>query len=245
MPPAIEQAKVMKSYEQKTGFTLVEMVIVMAIIAFLAAMVVGIARRIDNQSKERLCENTFALLDAALERFSDYGYKYKAPDTYGDDKRDFYLGLDFPADCNGFTETELEEILGDLLGTESPPDITGGDHNDLDYSGSEALYFFLSRVPTSRETLDKIYRPDKGTIVNALITDKDAEGKRLEINVDGMVYPLLRIVDPWGKTLRYDYYDEDEGFAGGGRERSKRNFPVLISAGPDGIFGNTDDLRNR
>ena len=243
MPPAIEQAKVMESYEQKTGFTLVEMVIVVAIIAFLAAMVVGIARRIDNQSKERLCENTFALLDAALEQFRDYGYKYKTS-AIDDEERDFYLGLDFPADCNGFTETELEGILEDLLGTVSPPDITGGDHNDLAYSGSEALYFFLSRVPTSRETLDKIYRPDKGTIVKALITDKDAEGKRLEIDVDGMVYPLLRIVDPWGKTLRYDYYDENENNYGR-RERSKRNFPLLISAGPDGIFGNTDDLRNR
>lgn len=235
----------MESYEQKTGFTLVEMVIVVAIIAFLAAMVVGIARRIDNQSKERLCENTFALLDAALEQFRDYGYKYKTSTT--GDERDFYLGLDFPADCNGFSETELEERLGDLLGTASRPDITGGDHNDVGYSGSEALYFFLGRVPTSRETLDKIYRPDKGTIVKALITDKDAEGKRLKINVDGTVYPLLRIVDPWGKTVRYDYYEnkEETALTWLRRERSKRNFPLLISAGPDGIFGNTDDLRNR
>ena len=77
-----------------------------------------------------------------------------------------------------------------------------------------------------------------------MITDKDAEGKRLKINVDGTVYPLLRIVDPWGKTLRYDYYDESQNnFVR--RERSKRNFPLLISAGPDGIFGNTDDLRSR
>jgi prepilin-type N-terminal cleavage/methylation domain-containing protein len=237
----------MKSYGQKTGFTLVEMVIVVAIIAFLAAMVVGIARRIDNQSKERLCENTFALLDTALEQFRDYGYEYKTSAT-DDDERDFYLGLDFPADCNGFTESKLEERLGDLLGAESLPDISGGDHNDVGYSGSEALYFFLDRVPASSETLDKIYRPDKGTIVKALITDKDAEGERLKINIDGTVYPLLRIVDPWGKTLRYDYYEnkeEDPGLTWLRRERSKRNFPLLISAGPDGIFGNTDDLRSR
>ena len=52
-------------------------------------------------------------------------------------------------------------------------------------------------------------------------------------------YSLLRIIDPWGETLRYDYYDDytepDEA----------RNFPVITSAGPDGVFGTDDDIASR
>ncbi len=232
----------MRSYEHKTGFTLVEMIIVVAIIAILTTMVIGIAARIDHRGKERLMKETFELLDAALEEFADYGYDYEVPTTYSDKKRDFYLGLDFPIDCNGFRKEELEEALGDVLDV-SVSDIAG-DHED-DYSGSEALYFFLSRVPSCRATLDKIYRPDRGGIVRALITNKDARGDDLQITVDGRVYPLLRLVDPWGRTLRYDYYDERPSTSPSDRKKSRRSFPLITSAGPDGIFGNTDDITNR
>lgn len=40
------------------------------------------------------------------------------------------------------------------------------------------------------------------------------------------------INDAWGKALRYDA----SGGLGGG--------PVIISAGPDGVFGTTDDIRS-
>ncbi len=234
----------MKSYEHKTGFTLVEMIIVVAIIAILTTMVIGIAARIDHRGKERLMKETFELLDAALEEFADYGYDY-ALSSYPNEEREFYGSLDFPIDCNNRTQSELEGELADALGLgRGEVSIFGGDHED-DYSGSEALYFFLNKVPSCRATLDKIHRPDRGGIVRALITNKDARGDDLQITVDGRVYPLLRLVDPWGTTLRYDYYDEDEPFTDGKREKSKRNFPLITSAGPDGIFGNTDDITNR
>jgi prepilin-type N-terminal cleavage/methylation domain-containing protein len=245
-PCIIEQAKAMKSYGYKTGFTLIEMIIVVAIIALLATMVIGIAARIDSQGKERLMRETFDLLDAALEEFADYGYSY-ALSSYPDEERGFYDGLDFPIDCNNRTSGELEGELADALGlARGEVRISGGDHED-DYSGSEALYFFLNRVPTCRETLDKIYRPDKGGIVKPLITNKDAKGVSMSIEVggvDGEVYPLLRVVDPWGRTLRYDYYDENDNDFDD-REKSKRTFPLVTSAGRDGIFGNSDDITNR
>jgi len=62
----------MKSRKYKAGFTLVEMLIVVAIIAILATMVVGLATRIDNQAKERGLKSTFALLDSALQEYYDY-----------------------------------------------------------------------------------------------------------------------------------------------------------------------------
>jgi prepilin-type N-terminal cleavage/methylation domain-containing protein len=50
----------MKTRRYKHGLSLVEMLIVISVIALLATMVVGIASRIDNQSKEKLLKSTFA-----------------------------------------------------------------------------------------------------------------------------------------------------------------------------------------
>jgi len=222
-PCTIEQAIAMESYQHKTGVTLVEILIVVAIIAILATMVISLAARIETQGDERRTRNAFALLDAALGEFRDYEYNYRHSD---------YDGFDFPLDCNGFDAGELEDTLEVALGATDVSII--GDHNDTDYSGSEALYFFLSRVPESRKALAKID--------SSLITSEDSDGDNMEINVDGRVYPLLRIIDPWGETLRYDYYDEDDLPLD---PDEARNFPVIISAGPDGIFGTGDDIASR
>jgi len=56
----------------ETGVTLIEMVIVVTIIALLATIVLGIAASIQNQGNERLTENTFALLEGALQEYHDY-----------------------------------------------------------------------------------------------------------------------------------------------------------------------------
>jgi prepilin-type N-terminal cleavage/methylation domain-containing protein len=221
-PCTIEQAIAMESYQHKTGVTLVEILVVVAIVAILATIVISLAARIDNQGKERLTENTFALLDAALGEFRDYGYDYSDS---------AYDGFDFPLDCNGFDTSRLEDALEAAPGV-TDVSITSGAH-ELNYSGSEALYFFLSKVPESRKTLDKID--------SSLITNEDADGESLKITVDGEEYPLLRIIDPWGETLRYDYYEDDPS----PDPEEARNFPVITSAGPDGIFGTDDDIASR
>jgi prepilin-type N-terminal cleavage/methylation domain-containing protein len=69
----------MKSHEYNAGFTLVEMLIVVAIIALLATMVVGLAARIDTQSKERGLKSTFTLLDGALQEYYDYWKAFPDP----------------------------------------------------------------------------------------------------------------------------------------------------------------------
>jgi prepilin-type N-terminal cleavage/methylation domain-containing protein len=69
----------MKSYKHKYGVTLVEMLIVVAIIALLTTMVIGIAARIDNQSKERALKNTFGLLEGALQEYYEYWGDFPIP----------------------------------------------------------------------------------------------------------------------------------------------------------------------
>lgn len=71
-PLLIGQVEAMESGRYKNGVTLVEILVVVALITLLATMVVGIATRIDNQSKEKAVEGTFALLESALQEYYDF-----------------------------------------------------------------------------------------------------------------------------------------------------------------------------
>lgn len=228
----------MNSCRYKTGVTLVEILTVVAIIAILASIVVGIVSRIDNKAKEQLAENTIAIIANALEQFHDYEYRYGNIN---------YSEFKFPLDCNDFTQLELGTALVDALGATSVA-ISGGVHDPND-SGSEVLYFFLSKVPACRTTLDRID--------SSLITSEDDNGNEMKIEIDfnGVIesYPLRRFVDPWlergkrsrtGKTLRYDYYDEWQPTPAL-KYDSRRTFPVITSAGPDGKFDTLDDITSR
>lgn len=218
------------SLSNLTGVTLIEILVVTAIIAILAAMVIGIAGRIDTQGKDRLIKSTLELLDAALGEFGDYGYNFKGS----------YAQLDFPPDCNGFSESDLKAAMEAAQGVTSVTSIAGGTH-DANYSGSEVMYFFLGRVPESKKVMDKI---DK-----SMISQKDANGDEMTIEIDGKFYPLFRVIDPWGQTLRYSYYEnveeETEPTSSEPGQDSPRTFPIVISAGPDRDFGTDDDIKSR
>ncbi len=70
----------------------------------------------------------------------------------------------------------------------------------------------------------------------------------MTIAIDGREYSLIRIVDPWGTTLRYDYYSnetEEPDLTFSRRGQTIRNFPLITSAGPDREFGTDDDITNR
>ena len=158
----------MKRYKYKHGVTLVEILVVVSIIALLASMVIGIASRIDNQSKERCLESTFALLESALQEYHEYTGK--------------------------FPEQPEKDFINALV-------------------HSEYLYNELSLIPESRKILEKI--------ADSLLK-----------NEYGAAETPPEIYDPWGMALDYRYVPGD-------------NFPELVSAGPDKIFGTADDINNR
>jgi type II secretory pathway pseudopilin PulG len=227
------------------------MLIVIAIIAILATMVIGIAARIDIQDKEKLAKATLALLDAALGQFEDFGYEYKlvvpnAPPR-GPAEMAFYRSLHFPIDCNGLPyDPELRSEWTRALGFNRRTYLTIVPlaSHDLNYSGCEVLYFFLNLVPQCRATLDKI----DGKLITNLGTDGTAMKVTIGLAGDEKDYPLFRVIDPWGTTLRYDYYDYERYVSTStynNRIDTERTFPVITSAGPDKTFGNTDDIKSR
>jgi type II secretory pathway pseudopilin PulG len=234
MPPPAFGKQPMKSGSLKSGWTLVEILVVIAIIIILISVMAGVAKRIDDQGKERLCRSTLTLIDNALEQFRDFGYEYKSAD---------FAGLVFPLDCNDYPVQRdvliptLRKALGATTVTIEPNDLARPITHQYEYSGSEALYFFLSQVPDCRVTIDKI---DK-----SLLTNKDNVGNEMKLVIDGVSYPLIRIIDPWGSTLRYDYYYDDTLFPLKPELATRKTFPVITSAGPDKQFGTGDDVSSR
>jgi prepilin-type N-terminal cleavage/methylation domain-containing protein len=154
----------MKRYKYKHGMTLVEILAVVAIIALLATMVIGIAGRINNQAKEQGLESTFTLLESALQEYCEYWKVFPDP-------------------------------------------------NQLPYlSHSAALYGQLHSTPSSRKILEKV------------------SDSLIQNNPDAVDMPQIH--DPWGTVLDYRYVPGD-------------NFPELVSAGPDKIFGTADDISSK
>jgi len=62
----------MESGNYKHGITLVEILVVMAVIMILAGLVVGIGASIDSHSKEKAVKATFSVIEAALEEYRDF-----------------------------------------------------------------------------------------------------------------------------------------------------------------------------
>jgi len=221
----------MKLRGQKSGFTLIEMVVVMAIIVILVSLVIGVARRVDEQGKIRLCRNTLAIIDNALEQFRDFGYEYRNGFSG--------QGLAFPLDCNNFVAADLTVVIQAAL--DLPPSVVINivDPCQLDNSGSEALYFFLSQVPDCRATLGKI---DKSLLTNNVKGTTAAQ--TITFTSSSQTSPFMRFIDPWKMPLRYDYYGKlplsiFPDLA------TKKTFPIITSAGPDKKFDTSDDIINR
>jgi len=92
----------MKNRQLQSGFTLVEMLTVVAIITLLSALLIGIAGRIDDQAKERTLKSTFALLEAALQEYREFKGDFPGPPPF----------LTAPAARSEYLYSELHVIPG-------------------------------------------------------------------------------------------------------------------------------------
>jgi type II secretory pathway pseudopilin PulG len=236
----------MKTHRLQFGLTLVEILVAGAFVAVLAGIVLTTLTRIDSQSKEHLCLGTLETLNTALRQFRDYGYEYKIRSAATNSEIDFYRSLKFPPDCNDYSEIQTENEITILMNLSLPADISDATSEQYDPcdSGSAVMYFFLSQVPQCRETLAGI---DPSLLKNDHKNNKNYWTIDIAANRS---YPWLRVVDPWGTPLRYDYCDETKVLlnTSTGYRNAKdtiRSFPLITSAGPDEIFGTSDDITNR
>ena len=62
----------MESGKDRNGTTLIEILVVVAVIMILAGMVAGIGTTIDRHSKVKAVKGTFALLESALQEYYDF-----------------------------------------------------------------------------------------------------------------------------------------------------------------------------
>jgi type II secretory pathway pseudopilin PulG len=230
----------MRKIETKAGLTLVEILVVVAIIIILAAIVVTVATRLNNQSKEQLTKGTFTIIDGALEQFKEHGFQY-----FGR----YYNSFNFPIDCNGYgwNSPPYFNVRDTLIEAFDAVDVklTSGTY-DPNYSGISVMYLLLNQVPDCKKTLEKID--------SSLVTNTDASGQNLNIEITytgggSKAFPLYRIIDAWKTPLQYDNYSEQWAHRTqtefNKMQDSRKSFPVLISAGPDKIFGTPDDIKSR
>ena len=69
----------MRRFDGQSGFTLTEILIVMAIIGILVGALIGVGRRLKTQADEKLCRSTIEVLVGAIEQYYDYRQAYPDP----------------------------------------------------------------------------------------------------------------------------------------------------------------------
>jgi prepilin-type N-terminal cleavage/methylation domain-containing protein len=197
------------------GFSTVEVLTVIAILAILASILLGVGKRLQAQAEEKLARSMIDILVSALEQYYDYHgvFPFNAGFVYGE--------ADFEDDV-------VDTAAGDtvVLTNGTPPDpVIDPDHG---FWSSSALYYFLSRTPPSRQIIE--------TLTDRLISSKDLGGDNLIIEITIGSNPayqvdLIRFIDPWGKSIQYTY--------------SGDNFPLIVCAGPDGEWDTGDEIDSR
>jgi prepilin-type N-terminal cleavage/methylation domain-containing protein len=129
----------MKRNKHNHGITLVEILVVVSVIAILATMVIGIAGRINDQSKERGLESTFTLLESALQEYHEGTGKFPEQP-----ERNFanaaihseyiYRELDLMPESRKILERIAESLVKNRYGTvDTPPEIYDPWGMALDY----------------------------------------------------------------------------------------------------------------
>lgn len=196
----------------QSGFTLMEVLVVVSVVLILAGSLVGIGKYMTVRARTQLCESQVEVICTALEQYyTDYDAFPFVTDVDGD-------GDSFD-DATGLPDYQVADLLTDLDGSA----VSAGTFDDLNEAApsSTALYYFLDKAPNSRKIIQ--------ALTGDLVTSQDAGGVNIQVSLaGGETVDLPRFVDPWGQSLRYEYLD---GAA----------FPIVTSAGPDGDFDTADD----
>lgn len=199
------------------GFSLIEIIAVVAVLSILASLVLGVGRRIKQQAEERLAKGAIDIIVLALDEYYKFHGRYPfeaLPGPPPPPPQYDWANLESPDDLIDGTNDGVGGTIGGA-GTYDPL---------LKDWSSEALYYLLDSTPNCKRIID--------AISNKLITNKGDNGLPLEITIPGpppTTSSLVRFIDPWGNPLRYTF------------DRVTDSFPLIESAGLDGNFGTVGD----
>ncbi len=205
---------------RQSGFSLIEVLTAVAIIAILAGALLGLGKHLRIQAEENLTLGTMGILESALDQYYDVYQVF--PFVTKDSDLGTELGID-----EFFDQDDFEAVLSDTLNKNVTIQMIDSAPSPDEWSNAGMVYF-LRNYAKSRRILD--------TISASLITSTDDKGKpamfRLAPASLNIETELLRIRDAWGHAIVYRY---DSGDA----------YPLLVSPGPDGnILTEGDNVRN-
>jgi type II secretory pathway pseudopilin PulG len=157
---------------------MLEVLTVIAIIAVLVSLVLGLGKRIKTQAREDFCKSGINIINSALQEYYDQ-----------------YTWFPFTADF-AFDQTDLDAMLNTEFGGGS---ITGAVEDT--YASSEALFYNLDqKCPNSRKLIDKLAvsltaggrQYDDGTDLHDLVRFVDPWGNALRYMYSaGDVFPVV------------------------------------------------------
>jgi prepilin-type N-terminal cleavage/methylation domain-containing protein len=252
---------------RRAGFTLMEIMIVVAIIAILVVIVAWAGSRLLNDAKVKQTHSVMNALKSAMREYRDAtqndlvsppGYFVNVPPGYGDGRllppteggvrTDYYrqeqngkwTPLTAPTADRKISGTDkpINDIWAVPDGTIQPVFPDDYHSNTRRVYGIQALYHCLMQEPRSRQVLEKLgsSSSSRGTTLGEYFTTQTGTVQVSDFLIgDGAGTQRPRetqaILDGWGRPL---YYAR--------RHDINNDQPYVQSAGPDGQFGNDDDI---
>lgn len=234
----MEKTASMEARKQQAGFTLIEILVVVAIIMLLTTGMVKVAQTVRTNTQIKVTKGTISLLVSALgeyKNFHDRGRGFEFPvepdvyDFFTNDSRpnmglidalSQYLPVDDinsqAGDHDGFVWKDMDLLTADQE-----------EGRRLALATIEFLYCVMEDVPGCKAILEKL------PVDVAVNDDNDSALMR------GQAKPLLEVNDAWGRPLWYTVRGERSLTA---EPPQPGNFPTIASAGPDGLFDTADDI---
>gem|GEM_PF-888885 len=237
--------RVIAASRPRRAFTIVEIIVVITVILILLAGMVKMGGVVRNSAMEKNTKTTISQLVTALEEYRDFhnGKPFVYPVLQShfplepyylkDPVNPIRLGNGLILDLVNFYDCWLlmPQYLTATFSRVDPDHLVESknwkDWATLDTTQQteriaarasiEVLYNYLQDVPACRKVLEKLS--------GSAVTNEDND----YVQRSGQDMPLLEVNDAWGHPIRY-------------RNHGAGNFPVLTSAGPDGLFDTADDI---
>jgi prepilin-type N-terminal cleavage/methylation domain-containing protein len=125
----------MKSCKDIGGVTLIEMLIVLAVLSLLVGLVLNVATGLHAQANEKLTRNTFGILETALQAYRDFTGDFPRPASADPNANSefLYQELDAIPGSRKVLENVGDRLIQDRYGPPGAPEIYDAWGTVLDY----------------------------------------------------------------------------------------------------------------